>query len=80
MISPPCSLDSLPSALKKLPSDLETLASARRSLPQFLDLKKGKEAEHDVIVYCKDHPDEKNIHAIGVVLKDMRAEMGIRLK
>ncbi len=22
----------------------------------FLDLKKGKAAEHEVIVYCKDHP------------------------
>jgi hypothetical protein len=46
----------------------------------FLDLKKGKEAEHEVIVYCKDHPDEKIIHAIGVVFKDMRAEMGIKMK
>ena len=80
LISLPCSLDSLPSALKKLPSDLETLASARRSLPHFLDLKKGKEAEHEVIVYCKDHPDEKIIHAIGVVFKDMRAEMGVKMK
>ena len=46
----------------------------------FLDLKKGREAEHEVIVYCKDHPDEKIIHAIGVVFKDMRAEMGIKMK
>ena len=41
----------------------------------FLDLKKGREAEHEVIVYCKEHPDEKIIHAIGVVFKDMRAEV-----
>ena len=53
---------------------------AGRSLPYFLDLKKGKEAEHEAIVYCKDHPDEKNIHAIGVVFKDMRAETGIKMK
>jgi hypothetical protein len=46
----------------------------------FLDLKKGREAEHGVIVYCKDHPDEKIIHAIGVMFKDMRAEMGIKMK
>jgi HdeA/HdeB family len=46
----------------------------------FLDLKKGREAEHEVIVYCKDHPSEKIIHAIGVVFKDMRAEMGIKMK
>jgi hypothetical protein len=31
-------------------------------------------------VYCKDHPDEKIIHANGVVFKDMRAEMGIKMK
>ncbi len=46
----------------------------------FLDLKKGKMAEHEVIEYCKAHPDEKIIHAIGVVFKDMRAEMGIKMK
>ena len=46
----------------------------------YLDYKKGREAEHEVIVYCKAHPDEKIIHAIGVVFKDMRAEMGIKMK
>jgi hypothetical protein len=40
----------------------------------FLDYKKGREAEHLVIEHCKAHPDEKIIHAIGVVFKDMRAE------
>ncbi len=40
----------------------------------FLDYKKGREAEHLVIEYCKAHPDEKIIHAIGVVFKDMHAE------
>jgi hypothetical protein len=46
----------------------------------FLDYKKGREAEHLVIEYCKAHPNEKIIHAIGVVFKDMRAEMGIEMK
>jgi hypothetical protein len=46
----------------------------------FLDYKKGRIAEHDLIVYCKAHPDQKIIHAIGVVFKDMRAEMGIEMK
>jgi hypothetical protein len=46
----------------------------------FLDLKRGKEAEHEVIVYCKEHPDKKIIQAIAVVFKDMRAEAGIRMK
>jgi len=39
-----------------------------------MDYKKGREAEHLVIEYCKEHQNEKIIHAIGVVFKDMRAE------
>jgi hypothetical protein len=46
----------------------------------FLDYKKGREAEHLVIEYCKAHQNEKIVHAIGVVFKDMRAEMGIEMK
>jgi hypothetical protein len=46
----------------------------------FLDYKKGREAEHLVIEYCKEHDDQKIIHAIGVVLKDMRIEEGIEMK
>ena len=40
----------------------------------YMDYKKGREAEHLVIEYCKAHPEEKIIHAIGLVIKDMRAE------
>ena len=40
----------------------------------YMDYKKGRELEHLVIEYCKAHPDERIIHAIGVNLKDMRAE------
>jgi hypothetical protein len=39
-----------------------------------LDYKKGRLAEHDVIEYCKAHLEEKVIHAIGVVIKEIRAE------
>jgi hypothetical protein len=46
----------------------------------YLDFKKGREAEHQVIEYCKAHHDEKIIHAIAVVFKDMRAEEGIKMK
>jgi HdeA/HdeB family len=46
----------------------------------FLDYKKGRAAEHDVIEYCKAHQNEKIIHAIAIVFKDMRAEMGIDMK
>lgn len=39
-----------------------------------MDYKKGRELEHLVIEYCKQHQDERIIHAIAVNLKDMRAE------
>jgi HdeA/HdeB family len=40
----------------------------------FADFKKGREVEHQVIEYCKAHPEQKIIHAIGVLLKEDRAE------
>jgi hypothetical protein len=40
----------------------------------FADFKKGKIVEHQVIEYCKAHPDEKIIHAIAVIFKEDRAE------
>jgi HdeA/HdeB family len=43
----------------------------------FLDFRKGKEAEHEVIVYCKGHQDKLIIQAISVVLDEMRARLGI---
>jgi hypothetical protein len=46
----------------------------------YLDFKKGKEAEHEVIVYCKANPDQLIIEAIAVVFKDMRAKLGIEMK
>jgi HdeA/HdeB family len=45
----------------------------------FLDFRKGKEAEHEVIVYCKAHQDKLIIQAISVVLDDMRARLGIEI-
>jgi hypothetical protein len=46
----------------------------------FLDLRKGKEAEHEIIVYCKANPDQLIIEAIAVVFKDMRAKLGIEMQ
>ena len=46
----------------------------------YLDYTKGRIVEHDVIEYCKAHPDEKIIHAMAVVLKDVRREIGIDVK
>jgi HdeA/HdeB family len=40
----------------------------------FADFKKGREVEHQVIEYCKAHPEQRIIHAIGVMLKEDRAE------
>jgi hypothetical protein len=46
----------------------------------YYDVRKGKEAEHEVIVYCKAHRDKKIIEAIAVVFKDERAKLGIEMK
>jgi hypothetical protein len=46
----------------------------------YLDFRKGKEMEHEVILYCKAHQDIKIIDAIAVVFKDERARLGIEMK
>jgi len=43
----------------------------------YITLPQSKEAEHETIVYCKAHPNEKIIHAIGLVIDKMRVERGI---
>jgi hypothetical protein len=40
----------------------------------FADFKKARVVEHQVIEYCKEHPDQKIIHAISVIFKEDRAE------
>jgi hypothetical protein len=46
----------------------------------YMDVRKGKEAEHEVIVYCKAHPELKIIQAMDVVFKNMRERLGIEVK
>jgi len=46
----------------------------------LLEVKRAKEAEHEVIQYCKANSDKKVIEAIAVVFKDMRAKLGIKMK
>ena len=46
----------------------------------YMDYKKGRELEHLTIEYCKAHPDEKIIHAIALMHKDMAAEGMMREK
>jgi HdeA/HdeB family len=45
----------------------------------FINIARSKEAEHEVIVFCKAHLDEKIIKAIDIVFKDMRKRNGIEL-
>ncbi len=46
----------------------------------FMDVRKGKMVEHEVIEYCKAHQDQLIIEAIAVVFKDVRARLGIKMK
>ena len=46
----------------------------------YMDILKGKEVEHDVIVYCKAHPELRIIEAMEVVFKTMREKLGIEVK
>ncbi|MCC8936837.1 MULTISPECIES: HdeA/HdeB family chaperone [Bradyrhizobium] len=46
----------------------------------YLDIKKSRQAEHEVIQHCKAHPDQLIIEAIAVVFNDMRAKLGIRMQ
>jgi hypothetical protein len=46
----------------------------------YVDLKRGKLVEHEVIVYCKANPEKKIIEALAVVFKDERAKQGVDMK
>jgi hypothetical protein len=46
----------------------------------YMDIRKGKEAEHELIVYCKANPQLRVIQAIDVVFKGMRERMGIKVQ
>ena len=46
----------------------------------YLDFRKGKAVEHEVILYCKANPGKLVIDAIAVVFKDERARLGIQMK
>lgn len=46
----------------------------------YMDIRKGKEAEHELIVYCKANPQLRVIQAIDIVFKSMRERLGIKVK
>ena len=46
----------------------------------YMDIRKGKEVEHEVIVYCKANPQLRIIEAMDIVFKGMRERLGIQVK
>lgn len=46
----------------------------------YMDIRKGKEVEHEVIVYCKANPQLRIIEAMDIVFKSMRERLGIQVK
>jgi hypothetical protein len=46
----------------------------------YMDIAKGREAEHELIVYCKANPELRIIQAIDIVFKSMRERMGIKVQ
>jgi len=45
----------------------------------FLDYRKGDIVEHEVIDYCKEHPEKRVIDAFAVIYKDERAALGVAI-
>lgn len=46
----------------------------------FMDVRRGKQVEHEVIQYCKANQGIRIIDAIAVIFKDERARRGIEMK
>ena len=46
----------------------------------YTDVRKGREAEHELIVYCKANPQLRIIQAIDIVFKSMRERAGIKVQ
>ena len=46
----------------------------------FVNFPRAKGGEHELILYCKAHPEIRIIQAIAVLLKDERILKGIEMK
>ncbi len=46
----------------------------------YMDIRKGREAEHELILYCKANPQLRIIQAIDIVFKSMRERLGIKVQ
>ena len=45
----------------------------------FINLPRSREAEHETIVFCKAHPEDKIIHVMELVFQKIRKEKGIEI-
>jgi hypothetical protein len=45
----------------------------------MMKVDRARTLEHDAIVYCKEHQDQKVIHAIDVIFKKYRADNGVKV-
>jgi hypothetical protein len=43
------------------------------------NIPRSREAEHETIVYCKEHPDERVIKVLGRVIDEYREKNGIEV-
>jgi hypothetical protein len=46
----------------------------------YLDFRKGRLAEHEIIEYCEANPDKLVVEAITVIFRDDRARRGVEMK
>jgi hypothetical protein len=46
----------------------------------FFHVSRAKRLEHEVILYCKQHPGIRIIDALAVIFRDERARHGIHMK
>jgi hypothetical protein len=61
-------------------ADLLTAWYSGLAKKHYMDILKGREAEHEVIVYRKANPEIKIIQAMDIVFKSMRERMGIKVQ
>jgi hypothetical protein len=61
-------------------SPRSTAAATGLARKHHLNVKRAKEAGHEVIQYCKAKPSKPVIEAIAIVFKDVRAKLGIKMK
>ncbi|VFU09817.1 HdeA/HdeB family chaperone [Methylocella tundrae] len=45
----------------------------------YANIARAREAEHETIVYCKTHPDETVIKALGHIIDEFREKRGIEV-